>query len=219
MSTLLLDLDGTLTDPRDGIVASIRYALECLGEAPPPDGALERFIGPPLAASFTELLGTSPGDERIDLAISRYRERFAARGWRENRVYPGIPELLDALRGRGWRCVVATSKPGLFAERIALHFDLRRRLDGVYGSELDGRRGEKPELLAHVLETEAVSARRAIMLGDRRHDVLGARANGMRSIGAAWGYGSRSELEAAGADRVCASPAEVPDALAELGSA
>ena len=213
MQTLLFDLDGTLTDSREGIVACIGHALECLGEEPPPDATLDRFIGPPLEDGFAQLLGVPRESHRVGQAVARYRERFDERGWRENRVYPGVPELLEAVRERGWRCFVATSKPTVFARRILSHFGLRERLDGVYGSDLDGRLGSKPELVAHVLASEALAPQRAVMVGDRRHDVEGARANGVASIGVLWGYGSRAELESAGADRVCEDPSELLDAL------
>lgn len=207
--TLLLDLDGTLTDPRDGIVGSMRHALVALGAPAPPDAELLRFIGPPLSHAFAELLDCARDAARVAAAIEHYRERFDARGWRENRVYAGVPELLDAARGAGWRCLVATSKPSVFAERIAVHFGLRERLDGVYGSELDGRRNEKPELLAHILAAEKLDARRSVMVGDRRHDVAGALANRVASVGVLWGYGSREELAAAGAHALCDQPAEL----------
>lgn len=218
MQTLLFDLDGTLTDSREGIVACIGHALECLGEELPPQATLDRFIGPPLADGFAQLLGVPRESDRVGQAVARYRERFDERGWRENRVYPGVPELLDAVRERGWRCFVATSKPTVFARRILSHFGLRERLDGVYGSGLDGRLGSKPELVAHVLASEAVTPQRAVMVGDRRHDVEGARANGVASVGVLWGYGSRAELESAGADRVCEDPSELLDALDSLSA-
>jgi phosphoglycolate phosphatase len=207
--SLLLDLDGTLTDPRDGIVGSIRHALEALGAPAPPDADLARYIGPPLSHAFAELLGCARDAAHVVTAIERYRERFDARGWRENRVYAGVPELLDAACDAGWRCLVATSKPRVFAERIAAHFGLGERLDGVYGSELDGRLNEKPELLAHILTMEKLDARCSVMVGDRRHDVAGARANRVASVGVLWGYGSREELAGAGADALCEEPGEL----------
>jgi len=213
--TLLLDLDGTLTDPRDGIVRSLAFALRALGAPVPAEDALARCIGPPLEDTFGALLpdATAP---RIAAAIEQYRVRFDRIGWRENRVYPQVPEFLTALRARGLRAVVATSKPHVFATRIARHFELETQLDAIYGSELDGTRGRKPELLAHILEREGLRADRAIMVGDRRHDVDGAKAHGMRSLGVTWGYGDRAELDAAGATWICDDLAE---ALAVLDEA
>lgn len=214
---VLFDLDGTLTDPREGIVASLRFAFEGMEAAPPAEAALLGAIGPPLADTFARHL-PEPDPERIARAIALYRERFDASGWRENRVYPRIPELLGAVGQRGWRAALATSKPTVFAERITDHFDLRRHLGAVYGAELDGTRGAKPDLLAHVLESEGASAGETVMVGDRRHDVEGARAVGARSIGVTWGYGSREELEAAGAGWICGSPGDVLRVLeSELG--
>jgi phosphoglycolate phosphatase len=217
--TLLFDLDGTLTDPRDGIVGSIVHALERLGAPVPESSALEPCIGPPLVDSFAELLDVPRDSAHVRQAIDHYRERFDAQGWRENHVYPGVPELLDAVRARGFGAVVATSKPTVFARRIVAHFGLEQRLDGVYGSELDGRLGRKPELVAHVLRCEALAAPTAVMIGDRRHDVEGARANGVASVGVLWGYGSRDELVSAGADSLCAEPGALLDVLAALADA
>jgi phosphoglycolate phosphatase len=200
--TLLLDLDGTLTDPREGIVRSLDHALRALGAPPHPEARLARCIGPPLADSFRELL-PDPSPARVEAAISHYRERFEQIGWRENRVYPEVPGFLAALRARRVRAVLATSKPHLFAVRIAQHFGFESALDAIYGAELDGTRGRKPELIAHVLAEERVGRERSVMLGDRRHDVEGARANGVRSLGVTYGYGDRAELEAAGATWIC----------------
>jgi phosphoglycolate phosphatase len=213
--TLLLDLDGTLTDPCEGIVRSLDHALRALGAPAHPEARLARFIGPPLEDSFRELL-PDPSSARIAAAISHYRERFDQIGWRENRVYPEVPGFLAALRARRFRAVVATSKPHVFAARIARHFGLEDALDAIYGAELDGTRGRKAELIAHVLTQERVDRERAVMLGDRRHDVEGARANGVRSLGVTYGYGDRAELEAAGATWICD---DLASALAVLDAA
>jgi phosphoglycolate phosphatase len=214
--SLLLDLDGTLTDSHDGIVGSIRHALEALGAPAPPDAELGRYIGTPLAHVFAELLGVAREAGAVGRAIAHYRERFGDRGWRENRVYPEVPAFLTAAREGDWRCFVATSKPTLYAERIAVHFGLRPLLEAVHGSELDGRRGEKPELLAHILAHEGLDPKQTVMVGDRRHDVAGARANGVASLGVLWGYGSREELLIAGADALCDRPDGLLTAAASL---
>jgi phosphoglycolate phosphatase len=203
--TLLFDLDGTLTDPRVGIVTCLRHALAALQAVSPTDRELERFIGPPLQETFRVLLRETP--ERADEAVRLYRERFADVGMYENEVYPGIPELLAALRDAGYSLRVATSKPGVYAERILTHFGLAPYFAGIHGSELSGARTNKAELLAHVLAVADIDPARARMIGDRSFDVLGARANGVRALGVLWGYGSRAELVAAGAEKVYESVA------------
>lgn len=215
--TVLLDLDGTLTDPREGILGSIRYAIEGMGVACPADAQLEQYIGPPLQESLAELLGPARRSEAPQ-ALLRYRERFGTVGLFENQVYPGIPEVLAALAASGQRLFLCTSKPAVFAERIVRHFGLDRHLQGVFGSELDGTRTDKRELLRHLLAVTGLSASEVVMVGDRKHDVAAARANGAASIGVTWGFGSPAELREAGADALVDRPAEVPTAVAALGA-
>lgn len=212
---VLLDLDGTLTDPRPGIVRCIRYALDRLGRPCPPDDALAAYIGPPLRGTFGALLATSE-TALIERAMALYRERFSEVGLYENEVYAEIPAVLDELGRAGRRLFVVTSKPAVFAERIVRHFALDHHFAGVWGPDLDGRLDDKGELLAHLLATEAFAAGAVVMVGDRRADVAAARANGVRSIGVLWGYGSRDELVAAGADAVCAAPVDLPACVARV---
>lgn len=211
-ATLLFDLDGTLTDPKAGIVNCILHACSAMGIAVPDPGTLTKYIGPPLLDSFATLLG---GDRvAAARAVRLYRERYATLGLFENAVYEGIPEALRALRGTPTRRIfVATSKPTVFAEPIVTHFGLRGYFDGIYGSELDGNRSDKGDLLRHLLERERIDPAQATMIGDREHDILGARSCGVRSLGVLWGYGSRAELESAGAQGLCRRPAELPDCL------
>ena len=202
---LLFDLDGTLTDPFVGITESIRFAMTRLGRPAPPPEALAWCIGPPLKQSFVQLLATA--DEALaDDALALYRERFGATGLYENRVYAGIPRVLEALGARGHDLFVATAKPGVFADRILDHFGLARYFRAIYGSELDGTRSEKADLIAHILERESIAAAEAVMIGDRKHDILGARQNGMAGYGVLWGYGSKPELEMAGAHTCVVQP-------------
>ena len=200
-----IDLDGTLTDPFEGISNCIAYAMERLGEARPGDVDMRRFIGPPLLDTFRELLGA----ERAPRALEYYRERFSDSGWLENAVYPGIPEALAAMTAAGHRCFVATSKPQVFATRIIEHFELSRFFTAVYGSELDGTRTDKTDLLRFAARHRS-AAHESVMIGDRHHDVVGAINNGFRAIGATWGYGSADELLGAGADRLAAGPEQLP---------
>ncbi|HXX47677.1 MAG TPA: HAD hydrolase-like protein [Myxococcota bacterium] len=204
MRALLFDLDGTLTDSKPGITRGIQHALRKRG-LPVPDGeALEPCIGPPLERSFRELLGL-PADAARQ-ALADYREYFDAQGWRENSVYAGIPELLGELRGRDVRLVLATAKPTVFAERILAHFGLAKHFESVVASHLDGRRVDKEELIADALAALAGVERAEVAhVGDRSHDVVGARANGIASIAVAYGYGTPAELAAARPDALADS--------------
>ena len=209
---ILFDLDGTLTDPREGILRCYRHAMERLGLPTPADADLERFIGPPLQDGFRTMLGPDSADRLVE-ALQLFRERFSDRGLYENAVYPGIVSILTMLQARGIQFFIATSKPHVFATRIADHFGLTPWFRGVYGSELDGTRSAKADLLRHIMEVEDLDPAVTIMVGDREHDIHGARANGLRSIGILWGYGSRQELESAGADAICETPADLPRIL------
>jgi phosphoglycolate phosphatase len=212
MRALLFDLDGTLTDPREGITRSIAYALECVGVEPPPPHDLMFAIGPPLRDSLAQLLGTD-SRETVEKALAHYRERFADVGLFENRPYDGIAEALDTIAASGALLVVATSKPRLYARRIVEHFALGAHFSHVHGSELDGTREDKRELIAHILDHHGIEAGDAVMIGDRGVDMGAARHHGVTAMGALWGYGSREELEAHGAQHLCASPRELAAAL------
>jgi phosphoglycolate phosphatase len=209
---LLFDLDGTLTDPKTGITACIRYALERLGHEPPPDAALVKYIGPPLHDSFVELLGSR---RAAASAIAYYRERFASTGLYENNLYTGIVSALSALASRCDRMYVVTSKPTVYARKIVAHFNLHGYFHGAYGSNLDGSLADKTELIGFVLREEKIAAHTAIMIGDRRHDVVGARGNGVLAIGVLWGYGSEQELVESGAHSLCARPDLLDACIAE----
>ncbi|XHR29539.1 MAG: HAD hydrolase-like protein [Chthoniobacteraceae bacterium] len=206
---LLFDLDGTLTDPFQGITRSIQYALEALGQPPPPAEALRWCIGPPLKKSFLTLLG--PGSEAdAEMALAKYRERFSSVGLYENAVFPGIAEMLEELCQSAHTLHVATSKPTVFAREIIDHFGLAKYFHSVHGSELDGTRSDKTCLIAHLLAHEGIPPQAALMIGDREHDMIGARQNQVAGLGVLWGYGTRDELEAAGAFACAASPGELP---------
>lgn len=212
---VLFDLDGTLTDPRQGILACFKHALEALYVDPPADRELEGFIGPPLHESFARLFGPNKR-AMVKEAVALYRERFAVKGMFENSVYPGIVEALAELAGRGAWLSVATVKPKVFAERIVEHFGLGEFFHRIYGSELDGTNAEKAHLLAHLLKVESLSPTDTIMIGDRAQDVLAAKANGILPIGVLWGYGSREELLEAGARRLCEEPRMIVDIVSSF---
>ncbi|MBR0758617.1 HAD family hydrolase [Bradyrhizobium jicamae] len=207
-SALFFDLDGTLTDPKPGITGSIQYALKKLDRPVPTQDELTWCIGPPLRASFARLLG---GEELADRGVEFYRERFGDVGLFENSVYPEIADVLAALSTTPRRIFVATSKPHVFAKRIVAHFGLDGYFEHVFGSELDGTRVHKDELLAYALEVTGVDPAQALMIGDRSHDVVGAKKNGIDAIGVTYGYGSPTELLDAGASHLCASPRAVLD--------
>ena len=195
VSTLLFDLDGTLTDPFEGITRSIQYALEKMSARVPEAEELRWCIGPPLWDSFSVLLETD-GQSKLDRAVALYRERYTVTGLYENTLIPGIPETLSALKSAGYKLHVCTSKPHAYAGKIVEHFELMPYFGTVYGAELDGTRSHKTELIAHVLATEGITASEALMIGDRKHDLIGAKANQVAGIGVLWGYGSQEELEA-----------------------
>jgi phosphoglycolate phosphatase len=209
-TSLFFDLDGTLTDPKTGITASIQYALQRLGREVPPQDELVWCIGPPLRTSFVTLLGA---EELADRAVALYRERFGDIGLFENSLYPDIESVLAVLARPGVRKFVATSKPHVFAKRIIDHFGLAGHFERVFGSELDGTRVRKDDLLAYALEQSGADPARALMIGDRSHDVVGAKANGMDAVGVTYGYGSREELIAAGARHLCASPRAIVEVI------
>jgi phosphoglycolate phosphatase len=206
-SALFFDLDGTLTDPYEGISASLRHGMAAVGKPLAQDADLRWCIGPPLQGSIAKLLG--PDADALEGAVlEHYRERFKAQGMFENKVYPGIPETLAGLGSR-YRLLVATSKPRVFAERILEHFQLRAHFAAVYGSELDGTRSKKAELLAWALQQESLRASDTLMIGDRAEDMLGANANGISAVGVLWGYGDEGELRSAGAAKVLGKPRDL----------
>jgi phosphoglycolate phosphatase len=202
MYSTFFDLDGTLTDPKPGITRCIQYALEHLGFPVPTQDDLVWCIGPPLHASMKKFVGT---DELAHRAVELYRERFRDVGLYENEAYAGIEETLAKVAVGGRRLFVATSKPKVYADRIIEHFGLGGLFEHVFGSELDGTRTDKADLLAYALSEAKLDPARAIMIGDRSHDVVGARKNGMKAIGVLYGYGSLAELTDAGADHLCAA--------------
>lgn len=201
---VLFDLDGTLTDPKVGICTSVQYALEKYGIIEEDLDKLEPFIGPPLDESFKEFYGFS--DEDAKKAISYYRERYSDIGKFENEVYPGIAELLRDLKKKGRVVALATSKPQLFAEQILEHYEIKEYFDYIVGSEMDGTRGKKIEVIEEAVRQIFPDGEpdydEMVMIGDRKFDIESSLQVGMRNIGVGYGYGSREELEEAGADKI-----------------
>lgn len=213
-STVLFDLDGTLTDPYEGITRSVQYSLAKYGIEVRDRRLLECFIGPPLNESYVKYYGFS--EEESYRAVDAYREYFAEKGIFENEVYPGIPETLARLKEAGKTLAVATSKPTVFAKRILERFDLEKYFVLCDGSELDGRRVHKDEVVAHAVNELKCPSGSVIMVGDRCHDVIGAKVNGIPTIGVSYGYGTREELEEAGAACVVDSVEELSTLLCQL---
>jgi phosphoglycolate phosphatase len=205
-SHLFLDLDGTLTDPREGIVRSISHALTVLKRPAPALESLTRFIGPPLAETFRTLLVTND-EALIRSAVHAYRERFASVGIFENLVYPEIPAALNVLANRGFQLYLVTSKPTVYAQRIVEHFGLARFFVRIYGPALDELNENKGSLVRRALVAEKLDAGTVAVIGDRQDDVRAARENGASSVGVTWGYGSREEPE--GADHTVSSPSQL----------
>ena len=210
--TVLFDLDGTLTDPKIGICASVRYALEKMGLEAPPIEALTFAIGPPMHDTMAGLAGPARAHEGVRL----YRERYGEIGLFENVVYDGVPGLLAKLAGEGETLYVATSKVEAYAVRILDHFGLSHFFTRIYGARADGGLSNKDELVAHIVAQEGARAQRATLIGDRLFDARAARANGLSSIAALWGYGSRAEIAGAGFDAFAETPGHAPAALAGL---
>lgn len=205
---IFFDLDGTLTDSQEGITKSVAYALRHFGIEVEDLTTLNVFIGPPLLDSFMKYFDFTETDARK--AIDIYREYFSVTGKFENRVYEGIPQLLQRLKKAGKKLVVATSKPEVFARQIMEHFDLAEYFEETYGADLEGNRANKDQVLAYALKAQNVTdLSRAVMVGDREHDVLGAKKCGLETIGVLYGFGDLTELEESGAVAVAETPEQV----------
>ena len=212
--SILFDLDGTLTDSGEGIMNAVRYTLERY-EKEATEEELRSFIGPPLQTQFEQFLKVS--EEEGKRAVSIYREYYTKRGIYENKVYPGIPDVLKQLKQAGFRLCIATSKPEKFAVQIAEHFNFAQYFDRIGGALMDGNRTKKREVIEYVLTEEQIGDQREgiLMVGDRKHDICGAKQTGLRSMGVLYGYGSQEELETAGADWIVETPEDIWSILKE----
>ena len=197
IKNILIDLDGTLTDPKVGITTSARYGLEKVGHPIPESENIDWIIGPPLKASLAKLLNVDVSDVLAEQALLGYRERFAVTGLFENHVFEDVAETLQALKNKGYRLFLATAKPEVYARQILDHFDLLKYFEYPYGSELNGERTNKAELISYILEKEQLNPEECLMIGDREHDIFGARKNGIETIAVEYGYGSSEELDEA----------------------
>lgn len=207
---LLFDLDGTLTDSGEGILNCVKYAYDALGLSIPSEDMLLRYIGPPLIEGFQQIAGLDCHQARQ--AVDKYRERYSVTGLFENHVYEGMGEALKALREMGYEMAVATSKPEVYAVQILEHFGLEQYFCSIVGSTLDGKRDSKADVIGEALARLGLAdgeRERVLMIGDRRHDILGAKAWGIESLGVYYGYASPGELEEAGADYLVSEVAEL----------
>lgn len=209
---ILFDLDGTLTDPKDGITNCVKYALESFGIHENDMKKLLTFIGPPLYDSFRELYGFSHDD--ANRAVEKYRERFSTIGLFENDILDGATEMLNSLKTNGKTLALATSKPYIFAKRIIEKFGMAEYFDYVVGAELDGSRNYKDEVIREVLsQADYGDLSKIVMVGDRKQDIIGAKKCGIASIGVRCGYAEDNELEDAGADFICENLYQLTDFL------
>ncbi|MBQ3557887.1 MAG: HAD family hydrolase [Agathobacter sp.] len=205
---ILFDLDGTLTNPEIGITSSVMYALEKFNIKVEDRKELHPFIGPPLTYSFQTYYGLSEADS--ELAVKYYRERFSVKGLYENEVYDGVEKMLQELKKSGKTLIIATSKPEEFTLKILAHFDLLKYFDFVAGATMDGSRGEKADVIRYALEISGIEEKsEAIMIGDRKYDILGAKENGIDSIGVLFGFGDYEELTNAGANYIAKTVADI----------
>lgn len=208
--TLLFDLDGTLTDSTEGILKCMEHALVTMGYEVPED--TNKFLGPPLYQSFAEFCGMN--EAQVNEAVRIFRERYSVTGLFENRVYDGIPEMLERLKNAGKRLMVATSKPEVYAVRIFERFGLSQFFEIVGGANINGTRNYKDEVIEYVLAQAGITDRsRVLMIGDRKQDVEGAHKTGLKCMGILWGYGSIEELNGAGADFIAETPFKAADML------
>jgi len=212
---LLFDLDGTLSDPVEGILNATRHAVSELGLEEKQEIELKYFIGPPLHEIFARQFGLE--GKEITRATSVFREYYGARGYLQNRIYEGIPTMLKRLNGAGYKLFLATSKMEYFARRVVDHFALGSLFTGIAGSLPDNSRGHKDEIIACLLKEYNLDPRESLMVGDRYLDVEGARKQNMECIGVSYGFGSREELEKAGAAALADSVSELEEVILSWG--
>ena len=213
---ILYDLDGTLTDPKVGITKSIEYALAHFGIDVEDLNELTKFIGPPLRDTFREHYSFTDSD--VKLAVDKFQEYFAEQGLYENIIYGGIADMLQGQYESGKKIVLATSKPQVFAHKVLEQFEIDEYFELIVGSELSGERSDKAEVIKYAVDTLAINPRNAIMIGDRKYDVIGSRAHGIDSIGVLYGYSSHGELKEAGANYIVETVEELGEKIIDLGA-
>ena len=204
---ILFDLDGTITDSKEGIIKSAQYALRKLGIEPPAFENMFWVIGPPIRKSFAEKF--SLDEETAFRGLRFYQERFGDVGYLENEVYEGVPEMLRLLKDKGYRLFITTSKPTVYTDAILKHFGLYDLFEFVSGSDLDGKRGSKAEVIRTVMEEHCLKASETVIVGDREHDIIGGKETGILTMGVRYGYADAGELESAGADWIAETPMDI----------
>ncbi|MCH4177143.1 MAG: HAD family hydrolase [Streptococcaceae bacterium] len=207
MAFIFFDLDGTITDSQEGILNSIIYALKKMNRDIPNRATLRKMIGPPLINGFADILQIP--DDELETAVDFYREYFSKKGLFENRVYDGIPDLLKQLQKEKHTLAIATSKPEIFAATILEHFQLNQYFSNIVGATLDGSLSQKDEILAQAILNVQANPKKSVMIGDRKHDIIGAKINHISSIGVTWGFGSLDELRQNGANEIVNQPNEI----------
>ena len=214
MEYILFDLDGTITDSQLGIKNSVAYALNHFGIKVDSMDSLNKYIGPPLRQSFMTFAGLS--EENSHICMTKYREYYGPKGIFENELYSGIVDLFERLKNDNKKIVLATSKPWIYAEIILEHFNIKKYFDFVAGSELNGVRTKKDDVIKYAIDRYNIDTNNAIMIGDRKHDILGAKANGIKTIGVLYGFGSKDELESAGADYIAKNTKDIYNIINDL---
>lgn len=197
IKNILIDLDGTLTDPKVGITTSARYGLAKVGHSIAESENIDWIIGPPLKASLAKLLNVDVDDDLAEQALLGYRERFSVTGLFENHLFDDVTATLQELKKQGYKLFLATAKPEIYARQILQHFELLQYFDYPYGSELTGERTNKGDLIGYILQQEKLDPMECLMVGDREHDIFGARRFGIETIAVEYGYGSQQELDEA----------------------
>lgn len=212
MKTILFDLDGTLTDPKEGITKGVQYALKYYGIIEEDLDKLLCFIGPPLKEQFMKYCGFD--EKKAEEAVSKYRELYSESGIFQNRVYDGVEELLSVLKDKGYRLAVASSKPEVFVKKIIEKYGISQYFEAIVGSELNGKRSDKAEVIFEALrQLKIEDTKEVVMVGDREHDIIGAKKNNIKAVGVCFGYGEKSELEKAGADFIAKDIDELKNIL------
>jgi len=212
IKNILFDLDGTLTDPKEGILNSILFALNKLEITENNINGLDAFIGPPLRESFLKRYDLT--NELADKAMLYYREYFSVKGIYENKVYPGVKGMLETLSACSFHLFIATSKPTIYAKEVLRHFNLDTYFNEIVGSNLDNTRTDKTEIISYLVSSYGLKAGDSIMIGDRKHDIIGAKNNLLKSIGVTYGYGSHEELLSYQPDFIVNNCKEIEDLLA-----